>query len=149
MQRQSPGASRLQLHKRTCAETFTKRYNFKRSRPIVIFPVITSCTLTHLDRLGSGEVKPGRDKVMLRHLGPVFPVSGSRHQTSWPGSRKRQFYCTISSREQKSHTKFKSLSCTSNVDFVSSLLSLLSPIGYLGIGCVKVSHKTSQKESYS
>lgn len=45
---------------------------------------------THLGRLGRGEVKPGRDKVMLRHLGPVFPVSGSRHQTSWPGSIKRK-----------------------------------------------------------
>lgn len=51
-------------------------------------------THTHLGRLGRGEVKPGRDKVMLRHLGPVFPVSGSRHQTSWPGSDKtdRQFW---------------------------------------------------------
>lgn len=52
-----------------------------------------SCSLitqgaAHLGRLGRGEVKPGRDKVMLRHLGPVFPVSGSRHQTSWPGSER-------------------------------------------------------------
>ena len=40
----------------------------------------------HLGRLRRGEVKPGRNKVMLRHLGPVSPFSGARHQTSWPGS---------------------------------------------------------------
>lgn len=43
----------------------------------------------YLGRLGCREVKPGRDKVMLRHLGPVFLVSGLRHQTSWPGSNHR------------------------------------------------------------
>lgn len=51
-----------------------------------------------LGRLGCGEIKPGRDKVMLRHLGPVFPVSGTRHQTSWPGSRVRssEVLCLLS-----------------------------------------------------
>lgn len=60
-------------------------------------------TYTYLGRLGCGEVKPGRDKVMLRHLGPVFPVSGSRHQTSWPGSTKRFFLiqCATESTETR------------------------------------------------
>ncbi len=40
--------------------------------------------LQYLGGLRRGEVKPGRNKVMLRHLGPVSPVSGWRHQTSWP-----------------------------------------------------------------
>lgn len=38
---------------------------------------------------------------MLRHLGPVFPVSGLRHQTSWPGSNKRTIWITLDSNETK------------------------------------------------
>lgn len=59
-------------------------------------------TQTHLGRLGCGEIKPGRDKVMLRHLGPVFPVSGLRHQTSWPGSDERKIlFCFKRNRKKQ------------------------------------------------
>lgn len=61
-------------------------------------------TYTYLGRLGCGEVKPGRDKVMLRHLGPVFPVSGSRHQTSWPGSTKRFFFNSVCNWKHRNTT---------------------------------------------
>lgn len=40
----------------------------------------------YLGWLWCWEVKPGRNKVMLRHLGPVSPFNKMRHQTSWPGS---------------------------------------------------------------
>lgn len=40
----------------------------------------------YLGWLWCWEIKPGRNKVMLRHLGPVSPFNKMRHQTSWPGS---------------------------------------------------------------
>lgn len=99
-------------------------------------------THTHLGRLGCGEVKPGRDKVMLRHLGPVFPVSGSRHQTSWPGSNKRHKqherhfqYCNSKLRKKKSFYIYLSI-----FDFLTCLLWVFClPISFFGIHCIKVS----------
>lgn len=98
-------------------------------------------TQTHLGRLGCGEVKPGRDKVMLRHLGPVFPVSGLRHQTSWPGSEKRKnVFCFKKNRKNKTKTKSDTQMMTYHF-FQGSLPT----ISYLEFYCIKVSFKTSSK----
>lgn len=107
---------------------------------------------THLGRLGRGEVKPGRDKVMLRHLGPVFPVSGSRHQTSWPGSIKRKATCfqisdcffVIFQETQIWHylNPFDAHLALMSHNFFQVLFSTIS---YAEIHCIKVSLKTSQK----
>lgn len=63
------------------------------SRPAVSAGKVLSMLLKGGSRglggLRCGEVKPGRNKVMLRHLGPVSPVSGWRHQTSWPEPRDK------------------------------------------------------------
>lgn len=50
----------------------------------------------YLGRLWRREVKPGRNKVMLRHLGPVSLFNKVRHQTSWPGSKTEQAPHTLS-----------------------------------------------------
>lgn len=97
-------------------------------------------TQTHLGRLGCGEVKPGRDKVMLRHLGPVFPVSGLRHQTSWPGSDKRKIWICFKKNRKKTKTKSDTQMMTYHF-FQGSL----STISYLEFYRIKFSFKTSSK----
>lgn len=71
-------------------------------------------TGAHLGRLGRGEVKPGRDKVMLRHLGPVSPVSRAWHQTSWPGSgeaRKEGYHCLTSNNRHQTEISMNNHHC--------------------------------------
>lgn len=70
-------------------------------------PLTHTHVFRYLGRLGCGEVKPGRDKVMLRHLGPVFPVSGWRHQTSWPGSTETIDFRGLNSGRDKIHVLLK------------------------------------------
>lgn len=74
---------------------------------------------------------------MLRHLGPVFPVSGSRHQTSWPGSDKtdRQFWRHF----------LKSHQAASSSEISLILCHFFSVFFYFEIRCINVSLKTSQR----
>ncbi len=132
-----------------CWSSDSDSYNFKLSISIAPPDQLAHTTVhthTHLGRLGRGEVKPGRDKVMLRHLGPVFPVSGSRHQTSWPGSNKRNGQKEWQNSDSAISGAGTWISDTeSNSLSWRSLSSVLSTFSYFKILCTKVSLKTSQK----
>lgn len=52
---------------------------------------------------------------MLRHLGPVSPVSGSRHETSWPELSKQQNKPTTYTTGKYTHTQKKYNNNTPNI----------------------------------
>lgn len=72
-------------HKSTCLTQNHRKTN-KLVLPMARAVKGADLYYCYLGWLWCWEVKPGRNKVMLRHLGPVSPFNKMRHQTSWPGS---------------------------------------------------------------